>query len=245
MNAVSELLSRPPAGRGESYVTDRWMPPASSAALAVPGAYSGRRGPNWFALAIIVLVHAGLLGALVMFDVVSLPKPPSELKLITLSPEVAPPPPAEQEKPVVPVEPVVVAPIPVIRTPVITPPPIVSAPEPPPVIPRAQVVSAAPGPVTSAPIGVDDLATKMVSGRPPRYPMESRRHREQGTVVLSVTLALDGSVEDVRIARSSGYERLDRAARDAVIHWKWRPTIRGGQPVQVRGIVDIPFVLQG
>jgi protein TonB len=49
----------------------------------------------------------------------------------------------------------------------------------------------------------------------------------------------------VSVSRSSGFARLDKAALDAVRRWRWSPLVRGGVPVMVRGIVDIPFVLQG
>lgn len=67
--------------------------------------------------------------------------------------------------------------------------------------------------------------------------------REQGTVVLRLLLHLDGTVADIRIARSSGYSRLDEAARNAVQKWRWSPTVRDGIAVQVSGVVEIPFVL--
>jgi protein TonB len=85
----------------------------------------------------------------------------------------------------------------------------------------------------------------MVAGKPPRYPTESRRKREQGTVVLALVLGLDGAVEQISVSSSSGSDRLDRAALDAVRRWRWEPISRGGQPVKVRGSVEIPFVLQG
>lgn len=75
--------------------------------------------------------------------------------------------------------------------------------------------------------------------------MESRRKREQGTVVLSLTLSVDGGVSVISVAQSSGFDRLDDAALRAVRKWRWAPTVRNGQPVMVRGQVEIPFVLQG
>ena len=113
------------------------------------------------------------------------------------------------------------------------------------------MIAPAPAPVPAALpappslIQAGDLGTQMVSGKPPRYPVESRRKREQGTVVLALTLGVDGTVESIAINRSSGHARLDTAARDAVRGWRWQPTIRGGQPVRVRGIVEIPFILRG
>lgn len=89
------------------------------------------------------------------------------------------------------------------------------------------------------------MGTKMVSGKPPRYPIECRRKREQGTVLLSLVVGVDGGVQTISIARSSGFASLDDAARDAVRKWRWEPTVRNGQPVMVRGVVEIPFVLQG
>jgi len=79
---------------------------------------------------------------------------------------------------------------------------------------------------------------------PPSYPVECRRRKEQGTVFLAVVLATDGTVANVSIARSSGSERLDKAALQAVRKWRWSPTIRNGAPVMVQGTVDIPFILK-
>lgn len=85
----------------------------------------------------------------------------------------------------------------------------------------------------------------MIAAEPPRYPLESRRKREQGVVVLQVTLDTSGAVADISVARSCGYDRLDQAALKAVKRWRWSPTRRGGQDVIVRGLVEIPFELQG
>lgn len=80
----------------------------------------------------------------------------------------------------------------------------------------------------------------MIAADPPRYPVESRRKREQGTVVLMVILGADGSVADISVSKSSGFERLDKAALSAVRRWKWSPTRRDGAAVMVRGLVEIP-----
>ena len=89
-----------------------------------------------------------------------------------------------------------------------------------------------------------DLGAQMVAGKPPRYPIESRRKKEQGTVVLSLIVGLDGAVESINVAQSSGSARLDNAARDAVKGWRWKPILRSGQPVRVKGVVEIPFILR-
>ncbi|MFN3475847.1 MAG: energy transducer TonB [Blastomonas sp.] len=110
--------------------------------------------------------------------------------------------------------------------------------------PPAPVASPPPAP-PSAPsmVAADALGTRMISGSPPRYPVESRRKKEQGTVELALVLGLDGRVETISVAGSSGFARLDQAALDAVRRWRWAPTLRDGVPVKVRGTVEIPFVL--
>ncbi|MFP4273306.1 MAG: energy transducer TonB, partial [Halothiobacillaceae bacterium] len=48
------------------------------------------------------------------------------------------------------------------------------------------------------------------------YPRLARRLREEGTVVMRFTLARDGSLLQVEMAASSGRDRLDKAARQAI-----------------------------
>jgi protein TonB len=146
---------------------------------------------------------------------------------------------------------------PVIPPPVavVTPPPqIVLPPQPAaPQVAQVEVAKPAPpapqvtpaAPVARGPENLGELSAKMIAAKPPRYPVDSRRAHEQGTVVLSVLLSTDGRVSDVSIARSSGFARLDRAALDAVRDWRWSPLMRDGNPVMVRGVVTIPFILQG
>ncbi len=84
----------------------------------------------------------------------------------------------------------------------------------------------------------------MIVAKPPTYPIDSRRRHEEGTVVLSVLVATDGSVSEISVAQSSGSSLLDQAALGAVRKWRWAPLLRGGDPVMVRGEVKIPFVLK-
>ena len=111
--------------------------------------------------------------------------------------------------------------------------------------PAPQAAPALPAPAPRGPENLGEISAKMISANPPRYPMDSRRAREQGTVVLSVLLSTDGRVSDISVARSSGFSRLDRAALDAVRGWRWSPVVRDGNPVLARGLVTIPFILQG
>jgi protein TonB len=211
------------------------------AALRAPGGFAVRGRPNWPVIAFIIAAHVALLLALVRLDVIPILKAP-ELKplvveMLSLKP---PPPPLPRKK--------VELPVPVL-TRITVPPPVVASPAPPPAITvtpvapaaKAEVALAAPpGPVTDG-----ELDSKMISATPPRYPEMSRRLHEQGTVYLSVLVGTDGAVSDISVSRSSGSARLDKAALDAVRRWRWSPLMRNGAAVMVRGIVDIPFVLQG
>ena len=230
-----------PAGRAE----EPRVPPPTFHPVSSLG-FGARRGPNWTAIVLIAAAHALALFALVHFDVIHVAPRKAQPLVVELISTPPPPPPAAvvpEAAPPKPAEPPIVAPRAVVTTPAAPPPPVVVTDVPPPV--RAVVVApAAPTPAASGgPVTVGDLSSKMLAGDPPRYPLESRRKREQGTVWLTVLLGLDGRVQDVSVARSSGFARLDKAALDAVRRWRWSPTLRDGQPVMVRGTVDIPFVL--
>ncbi|HRE17577.1 MAG TPA: energy transducer TonB, partial [Rhodocyclaceae bacterium] len=58
---------------------------------------------------------------------------------------------------------------------------------------------------------------------PPPYPGMSRRLNETGRVLLRVKVSPEGLPTDIDIAQSSGYPRLDEAAREAVRGWKFIP----------------------
>jgi protein TonB len=224
--------------------------PASSSAPTAER-YGARARPNIPAIVGILVVHALLIGALIQVRNHVQRTEAAKLTVVNLSSPPPPPPPAAETPPPPPSAPQVVAPPPIVQTPA-PPVQIQTSPEPVPVQAAAPVTVIAPGPSTSvaappAPPSMvqgGDLGTQMVAGKPPRYPVDSRRKREQGTVVLTITLAVDGGVESIAVSQSSGFPRLDNAARDAVKGWRWKPTIRGGQPVRVKGVVEIPFILR-
>ncbi|MCZ6740731.1 MAG: energy transducer TonB [Alphaproteobacteria bacterium] len=76
----------------------------------------------------------------------------------------------------------------------------------------------------------------------PQYPWISRRRGEQGRVVLEVAVAADGRAKEVRVKRSSGFARLDRAALAAVRAWRFSPALRGGRAVA--GRIDVPIAFR-
>lgn len=64
---------------------------------------------------------------------------------------------------------------------------------------------------------------------PPVYPRMSKRLGEQGVVIIRAFIGVSGHAEKAEIYKSSGYERLDQAALDAVIHWRYVPGKRLGR----------------
>jgi protein TonB len=77
----------------------------------------------------------------------------------------------------------------------------------------------------------------------PAYPSLSRRLHEQGRVMLRVRVAASGDPREVRVESSSGSERLDRAALEAVRHWRFAPARRGGEPIEGEALVPVTFSL--
>ncbi|WP_422635501.1 energy transducer TonB [Sphingobium sp.] len=209
--------------------------------------YGVKSRPNIPVIILIVIIHAIALAALIQVRSHVLRVQATKLTVVNLSP---PPPPASETPPPPPSTPQVVAPPPIVRTPA-PPVPVQTTPVPTPIpVPVAAAIAPTPSAVPAAPpappsmVQGGDLGTQMVSGKPPRYPIDSRRKREQGTVVMTLTLGVDGAVETIAVTQSSGFSRLDNAARDAVKGWRWKPMLRNGQPVRVKGVVEIPFVLR-
>lgn len=71
-----------------------------------------------------------------------------------------------------------------------------------------------------------------LSNPKPEYPMTSRMRGEEGTVLLEMSVTAAGTVSSVRVLKSSGYPRLDRAALEAVRSWRFIPAYIGDRPVE-------------
>lgn len=77
----------------------------------------------------------------------------------------------------------------------------------------------------------------------PQYPRVARERGYEGDVLLKVLVLHDGTVGDISVHHSSGYEVLDRAALDAVKEWLFVPASRDGVPVARWAIVPVKFRL--
>ena len=76
----------------------------------------------------------------------------------------------------------------------------------------------------------------------PLYEEQAKKAKYEGTTVLSMVVAADGSVRDLQILTPLGLG-LDEKAVDAVKTWKFEPARRGDQPVAVVIAIEVDFKL--
>jgi TonB family protein len=99
-------------------------------------------------------------------------------------------------------------------------------------------MAAAPHPRTTA------IKPIMETHTLPPYPAESLHAKEEGQVVLAVTIGADGAVSRASVYKPSGHQRLDDAAgRYVKDHWRWQPATQAGKPVASGTRVAVNFKL--
>ena len=76
----------------------------------------------------------------------------------------------------------------------------------------------------------------------PRYPYLSRVNNEEGRVILLVHVDREGTVEKIDTHESSGFRRLDRAAKKTIKKWTFKPAHVAGIPVAGAVHVPVKFV---
>jgi periplasmic protein TonB len=77
----------------------------------------------------------------------------------------------------------------------------------------------------------------------PEYPALSRRAGEEGRVVMRVLVSTEGAADEVQIEKSSGSDRLDNAAVNAVKKWRFIPAKKNNQPLSAYVLVPMKFSL--
>jgi protein TonB len=80
---------------------------------------------------------------------------------------------------------------------------------------------------------------------PPVYPPLARRLGEQGRALLRVYVTADGIADTVELRSTSGSDRLDRAALEAVRRWRFVPARQGDARVAAWVLVPISFSIEG
>ncbi|HWV15387.1 MAG TPA: energy transducer TonB [Cellvibrio sp.] len=197
-----------------------------------------------YSLLLVVLVHAGVLAA-VLFAPES-PEPPVVIPptiqgvIVSVEPvepppePVPPPPPPPEQKP-----------LPKPKKPLPKAPPSERA-----VQEEVAVEPTPPAPVEQksepqpqAPVVPPRADATQINNPAPVYPTISKRLREEGTVILEILVTASGSVAEMRLKQSSGYERLDEAAMRAVKQWHFLPARRGNEAIDFWYELPIEFSL--
>jgi len=180
---------------------------------------------------IVVLVLHGVLLWLIQSGLarqaITLTQASVEALLLT---DAAPPPPPvaapKTPSPKIPLPPVIQPPI-AAATPVITAPtaPAIS------VTPTQSTAPTAPTPPSPS-IRTGAAIQPGASCAKPDYPSASRRLEEEGTVSLKFLIGADGRVLQAEIEKTSGFPRLDEAARNALSKCQFRAGTIDGKAEQ-------------
>ncbi len=130
------------------------------------------------------------------------------------------------------------------------PPPPELVKPPPPFVPAPEISIQAEGPSTAItvqkqvaapevhkPAGITAPASIGAPHECPQdrwYPPLAIRLNQEGTTTLAFHITTDGSISDVTVAESSGYNSLDEAAvHCASASWHYKPAMQEGHPVEV------------
>jgi TonB family protein len=76
----------------------------------------------------------------------------------------------------------------------------------------------------------------------PEYSEEARKAKYSGSVLLAIVVDTEGHARDIHVVKSLGMG-LDEKAVEAVEKWKFKPGMKGGQPVNVRATIEVNFRL--
>lgn len=184
-------------------------------------------------LGLVVVLHLLLFWAinsgLARAFVKKIKGPVEAVLLEDTKPDIPPPPPAPAPKNLPPPPPAYVPPV---EVPVVNAAPAANAiaavsatPQPP--APPAPTAPA----VKSEPVRTGAVVNS-ANCEKPEYPSASRRMEEEGTVSLRFLIGPDGKVIQSEIEKSSGYKRLDEAARSGLSRCQFRPATVDGKPEQ-------------
>jgi protein TonB len=114
-----------------------------------------------------------------------------------------------------------------------------AAPTPPPAKPSPAPLQ--PTALAAAPMVAPDVGPRATSSPKPPYPLTAFKAKQEGRVVLELEVLEDGTVGQVRLAKSSDFDSLDASALATVKKWKYSPAQKNGQIVKQWIRVSILF----
>ena len=91
-------------------------------------------------------------------------------------------------------------------------------------------------------VGGDIKEPKKIKDVKPVYPEAAKAAGVQGIVIIEAIIGTDGTVNEAKVLRP--VPELEKAAIDAVMQWKYTPTLLNGEAVEVIMTVTVTFTLQ-
>lgn len=230
-----------------------------TSSLAHPSDFFPSSGPlsKLGPLGVIIALHLGLfllMQAGLFRHTVQATHAPKEIVATFITPEPQPVPappqpvaPKPKTVPIVKKKPAPVKPLPRKLEPApmqetVSPPTEAAPPSDAPVV----TAPSAPAPQAAAPVlAVPKTITgvEYIQAPRPDYPSISKRMGEEGKVLLRVLINEKGRPEKAEIQRSSGFDRLDEAARQSAMRALFKPHMEDGRPVAVYTTIPIDFKL--
>ena len=77
----------------------------------------------------------------------------------------------------------------------------------------------------------------------PTYPVDAKKERIQGSVVLHAYINEEGVPTDLKVV--SGPQELQQSALDAVHQWRYQPYLLNGDPIAVETEITVTYALAG
>jgi TonB family protein len=96
----------------------------------------------------------------------------------------------------------------------------------------------------AAPVTMPNPFAKGLNNPKPPYPLMSRRLNEEGKVVLNVCVSLSGLVENLKLEKTSGHQRLDDIAIETVKKWKFIPAKNQDRDINACYLLPVQFILR-
>jgi TonB family protein len=107
-----------------------------------------------------------------------------------------------------------------------------------PLVAAAGILTLAGVPATA---GSNYKAPAVVPNQVAKYPEAAQRAGEEGVVSVQVFVSDSGDVRRARLTRSSGSDRLDNAAIESVLGWRFKPATDNGRNVSGWATVNVVF----
>ena len=92
-------------------------------------------------------------------------------------------------------------------------------------------------------IGGNVEFSKLITKVQPIYPASAKAAGVQGTVLLHAIVSKDGRPLALQVLNSQVNPDLARAAVEAVIQWRYEPTLLNGEPVEIDTTIQVNFKL--